>query len=97
MSDADGPHIERRWYWDHRTNKAYYPKRVDDEDGTVELVTVWHHGEVTDALETGALTPVEEVSDPADEDGGFGCFDSFRFPVGEDDGPDEHERVSGDD
>ena len=71
--------LEKRWYWDHRTNKAYYPTEVDKEDGVVELVTAWHHEEVTDALETGALTPVEEVSDPEDGDIGSGVFDSFRF------------------
>jgi hypothetical protein len=82
---TDGPDIEQRWYWDHRTNKAYYPKTIDEEEGVVELVTAWHHEEVTDALETGALTAVEELSEPYDAGVGFECFDSFRFDAVEDD------------
>jgi hypothetical protein len=82
---SSDPEIEQRWYWDHRTNKAYYPKSVDEDEGVVELVTAWHHEEVTDALEAGALTPVEELSEPYGNDVGFECFDSFRFSPVEDD------------
>jgi len=82
---SEDPDIEERWYWDHRTNKAYYPKRIDD--GTVELVTTWHHEELTDALETGALTPVEDLSEPYGKAVGFECFDSFRFGAVDEDPP----------
>jgi hypothetical protein len=76
---TDDPTIEQRWYWDRRTNKAYYPTHIDEEEGTVDLVTTWHHDEVLDALDANALTPVEDLPDQYDLDVGFACFDSFRF------------------
>jgi hypothetical protein len=86
---SEDPDIEQRWYWDHRTNKAYYPKQTDD--GTVELVTTWHREEVTDALETGALTPVEDLTLDYRSNVGFACFDSFRFDAVDADPPIEED------
>lgn len=69
--------IERRWYWDHRNRKAYYP--IERDDGTVTLATVWHEEEVEDALETGALEALgascgEHFTDV------FAFADTFRTP-----------------
>lgn len=76
-----------QWLWDRRTNKAYRP--VEADDGTVTLVSVWHRDEVADALEKGALEPLDEVSG---ENIGFNHFDSFRLLDDE-----ELERFGGDD
>lgn len=65
-----------RWYWDRRTRKALYPQRVDD---TIEFITIWHSEEVTDALNGGALVPLEDVG--LDEtDTAFDLLESFRTP-----------------
>jgi hypothetical protein len=74
---AETPDIERQWYWDRRTRTALYPRRT--EDGTVEFVTVWHAEEVADAVEAGALVPVDEVALDRTETT-FDLLDSFRFP-----------------
>lgn len=66
-----------RWYWDRRTRKALYPRRVDDD--TVEFVTVWHAEEVGDALDGGALVPLSEVGLDRTETT-FDLVDSFRTP-----------------
>ena len=65
-----------RWYWDRRTQKALYPRRTGD---TVEFVTVWHAEEVTDALDGGALVPLEDAGlDGTDTT--FDLLESFRTP-----------------
>ena len=75
---SDSVDLESRWYWDRRTSSALYPRRTDD--GTVEFVTVWHAEEVADALDSGALVPVEDVTlDRTDTP--FDLLDSFRFPA----------------
>jgi len=66
-----------RWYWDRRTNKALYPRRV--EDGTVEFRTVWHAEEAADALDSGALVPLGAVGG-GDADRPLDLVDSFRLP-----------------
>jgi hypothetical protein len=76
---TENTEIERRWYWDRRTNKAYYPREIDEDEGVVEFVTAWHHEEVTDAIETGALSPIEEIQDYR-ETTTFDLLDSFRLP-----------------
>jgi len=75
------PDIDRQWYWDRRSNKAYYPVETDGE--TVELVSVWHHEEVEGALESGALVSADEIDvlehlDGPDDDSGYSG--SFRLP-----------------
>lgn len=71
------PELEDRWYWDRRNNKAYYPTEVR-EDGTVAFATVWHPEEVADAMDGGALVPVDEIGlDRADTT--FDLLESFRF------------------
>lgn len=74
----DSPPLEDQWYWDRRTNKAYYPLRQDG--GTVELLTVWHREEARDALAEDALTTVEEIgtTGPDAEGTTFDLVDSFR-------------------
>lgn len=68
---------EERWYWDRRNRKAYYP--IERDDGTVTFATVWHEEEVTDALERGALVPLDEIGlDRTDTT--FDLLDSFRTP-----------------
>jgi hypothetical protein len=76
---TEDPALERQWYWDRRTNKAYYPTEIDEEEGVVEFVTAWHHEEVTDAIEAGALSPLEEVQDYR-ETTTLDLVDSFRLP-----------------
>ena len=72
MADPD-----RQWFWDRRTNKAYYPVEMDDD--TVRLVSVWHRDEFDGAVGAGALTPVEDVNlDRTDTT--FDLLDSFRLP-----------------
>ena len=66
-----------RWYWDRRTRKALYPRRTDDN--TVEFVTVWHAEEVSDALDDGALVPLEDVGLNSTKTT-FDLIDSFRTP-----------------
>jgi hypothetical protein len=75
---TDATEIERRWYWDRRTNKAYYPRTIDEDEGFVEFVTAWHHEEVTDAIAADALSPVEEIEGSRETT--FDLVDSFRFP-----------------
>ena len=72
--------IERRWYWDRRNGKAYYP--VETDGGTVAFVTVWHGDEVAGALDAGALVPVDDLGPDYldDREAGFDVFDSFRLP-----------------
>jgi hypothetical protein len=75
------PAIEDRWYWDRRTNKAYYPVAVDED--TVQFATVWHREEVEDALAADALATIEDVNvDRTDTT--FDLVDSFRMPPIED-------------
>ena len=64
-----------RWYWDQRTQKALYPRHTGD---TVEFVTVWHAEEVTDALDGGALVPLEDAG--LSRDTTFDLLESFRTP-----------------
>lgn len=78
--------LEPGWYWDNRNRKAYYPKRIDEE--TVTFVTTWHREEVADALATGAVEPVDEMS-PEWFDSVFDHIDSFRFDVAATDGSTE--------
>ena len=89
--------IDTRWYWDRRTDTAYYPRATDD--GTVRFVTVWHEQEVADARERGALVPVEAVGLDRTETT-FDLLDSFRLPddVGDGDaGESRGPRGGGDD
>lgn len=83
-----------RWYWDRRTKKAYYPRAMGD--GTVEFVTIWHAGEVSDALDGGALVPLSEVGLDRTETP-FDLMESFRTQInGETDGDaGEADRLSG--
>ncbi|MEF8852893.1 MAG: hypothetical protein V5A44_05550 [Haloarculaceae archaeon] len=76
---ADTSDVERQWYWDRRTRTALYPRRRADD--TVEFVTVWHAEEVADAVDGGALVPVDEVGLDRTETT-FDLIDSFRFPAG---------------
>ena len=69
--------IDSQWYWDRRTEKAYYP--VEAEDGTVRFVTVWHEQEVADARDRGALVPIEEIGLDRTETT-LDLLDSFRMP-----------------
>ena len=75
MDDRDN--IEKRWYWDRRTNKAYFPTEEDGEG--VRLVSVWHAEEMAEAIEAGALVPVEDIGLDRTETT-FDLVDSFRFP-----------------
>ncbi len=68
--------FQAQWYWDRRTNKAYYP--VEQADGTVTFVTVWHEEEAADATEAGALVPIDEIS--GDRRNAFDLKESFRLP-----------------
>lgn len=68
---------EGEWYWDGRNQKAYFPITV--EENRVELVTVWHRDEIEDALEHGAMVPLDEISFP--HDSVFETLDSFRTPA----------------
>lgn len=63
------------WYWDRRNRKAISPKRV--EERTVTFETVWHREEVADALEHGALVPLDDVGLDRTETT-FDLLDSFR-------------------
>lgn len=76
MADETPP-LERQWYWDRRTNKAYYPVAVDEE--TVQFATVWHRDEVDGALAEGAMTSVDDVTSDYTETT-FDLLDSFRTP-----------------
>lgn len=65
------------WYWDRRTDKAYYAIEQDEE--TVRFLTVWHQEEATDALDSGALEPLDSMN--FDRPGGtFALKESFRTP-----------------
>lgn len=70
------PTLEQRWYWDRRNDKAYYP--VKSTDDTTSFLTVWHDEEVEDAIENGALDPLEETG-MDDPERPFGLKDSFRL------------------
>jgi len=90
---AETPDVEPQWYWDRRTRTALYPRRTEDD--TVEFVTVWHAEEVADAVDAGALVPVDEVGLDRTETA-FDLLDSFRFPEGVETGdPDEDTVDSG--
>ncbi len=65
------------WYWDRRTGKAYYARRVDDE--TVEFVSVWHHEEVADAMANDAFVPLDDIGFGGEESV-LTMIDSFRLP-----------------
>jgi hypothetical protein len=75
-----------RWYWDRRSEKALYARRLDDD--TVEFVTVWHAEEVEDALEGGVLVPVGDI-DVDHSETAFDLVDSFRMPERVEGGSDE--------
>lgn len=64
------------WYWDRRTRKALRPRQIDD--GTVEFTSVWHAEEVDDALDGGALVPLDEIHLDRTETT-FDLIDSFRL------------------
>jgi len=51
--------LDTQWYWDQRNRKAYYPVAADDD--TVTFVTRWHREEVADALDGGALGPLDAI------------------------------------
>lgn len=78
------PDVNQQWYWDRRSNKAYYPVEMGDD--TIELASVWHREEVEGALEREALVPIEEIGVLGrgdEEDVSFVSFDgldSFRLP-----------------
>lgn len=72
MTDPD-----QQWYWDRRTNEAYYPVETDGD--AVRLVSVWHPEEFADARETGALVPLSTVGLDRTETT-FDLLDSFRLP-----------------
>lgn len=75
------------WYWDRRTRKALYPQEMGN--GTVRFVTVWHEEEASDALEGGALVPLDDVGlDRTDTT--FDLVDSFRTPDTVDDTASDH-------
>lgn len=66
------------WYWDRRTDKAYYA--VEEDGETVQFATVWHRHEAVNALDTGAVVPLEAMN--FDRTGGtFDLKDSFRIPA----------------
>jgi hypothetical protein len=70
-------HIDSQWYWDRRTEKAYYPIETDGE--TVRFVTVWHEQEVASARDCNALVPIEKIGlDRTDTT--FDLLNSFRMP-----------------
>jgi hypothetical protein len=71
--------LEKQWYWDRRTNKAYYP--IEDGEDTVTFATVWHEDEVAGALDGGAVVPIEEIGLDRAEDRTFDLIDSFRTPA----------------
>jgi hypothetical protein len=74
--------FQKQWYWDKRSNKAYYPVEIAED--TVRLVSVWHRDEVEGAVDAEALQPIEDVNlDRTDT--GFDLIDSFRFPEDVDD------------
>lgn len=74
---ADESILESQWYWDRRNRKAYFP--LEKNDGAIQFVTIWHIEEVTDALEGGALVPIDEVGlDRTDTT--FSLLESFRIP-----------------
>lgn len=68
--------IESRWYWDRRTNKAYYP--IVTEQDTTTFVTTWHREEVEDALQSDVFVPVDEIGHERTETT-FDLIDSFRL------------------
>lgn len=68
--------IDAEWYWDRRTRKALSPRRIGED--TVAFVTVWHRDEVDDAMEHGALVPIEEVGLDRTETT-LDLIDSFRL------------------
>jgi len=72
--------LDSQWYWDRRNNKAYYP--VEGDDSSITFVTVWHREEAADALENGALVPIDDLGPDylENRDAGFDVFDSFRLP-----------------
>lgn len=74
---TENPEIGEQWYWDRRTRTALYPRRIDEN--TVEFVTVWHCEEVSDAIDTEALVPIEAV-DLNRTETTFDLLDSFRTP-----------------
>lgn len=82
------------WYWDRRTDKAYYA--IEQDADTVRFLTVWHREEAADALSTGALEPLDSMN--FDRPGGtFALKESFRTSIsGESDREDESEREQGD-
>jgi hypothetical protein len=69
--------LEKRWYWDRRNDKAYYPVQTGDD--TISFVTVWHAEEVKNARECDVLTPIEET-DFTDPERPLGLKESFRLP-----------------
>lgn len=70
--------IEEQWYWDRRNNKAYYP--VEFNENTTMFVTVWHKEEIVDAIQTGVVSPIDEI-DHERTLTTFDLIDSFRLPA----------------
>lgn len=69
--------LEKRWYWDRRNDKAYYPVNVEAD--TISFLTIWHAKELEDARECDVLTPIEET-DFTDPERPLGLKESFRLP-----------------
>lgn len=69
--------LEDRWYWDRRTNKAYYPIEIGED--TTTFITVWHREEIADALRSGVVSPIEEIGHERTATT-FDLIDSFRLP-----------------
>lgn len=75
------------WYWDRRTDKAYYARETDDD--TVAFITVWHRDETADALDAGAVVPLRDMD--FDRSGGtFALKDSFRTRLEDEPAADAH-------
>jgi hypothetical protein len=70
--------IERQWYWDRRSNKAYYPVAVDED--TVRLITVWHREEFEGAAESGAMGSIDDLAGIREYETTMDLIDSFRLP-----------------
>lgn len=73
--------LDPQWYWDRRTDTAYYP--VERDGDHVTFATVWHAEEVADATESGALVPVDELGSERTNPT-RAVLDSFRLPDPED-------------
>jgi hypothetical protein len=79
MSGTDD--LDPQWYWDRRTETAYYP--IDRDGEHVTFATVWHAEEVADARQAGALVPIEDLGSERTNPV-RGLLESFRLPEPED-------------